>query len=296
MKFFGAAQKKTSFTKLMRVMKLTIILLFFFVFNASASGFGQQKITLKNTNADIATILTQIEKQTNYRFLYNNNLPELKKQVSLDVENTDLKDVLDEVLKGTTLSYQFMENNLVVIKDMSSQLNDVKAVVTGRVTGENGTALPGVSVQIKGTTKGTITNAEGQYSISTSDNDVLVFSYVGYTSQEVPVSGRTEINVTLATANAELTQVVVIGYGTQKKKRSYRFDRCRKRGCSFENAFYKSCCFFAGKGCGFDNCEFRAGRFITHRKNTRCEFNKQRRSIVCGRWDSSDQYRLFEPG
>ena len=170
MKFFGAAQKKTSITKLLHVMKLTIILLFFFVFNASASGFGQQKITL-NTNAEIASILTQIEKQTNYRFLYNNALPELKKQVSLEVQNTELKDVLDQVFKGTGLSYQFMENNLVVIKDLASPANDVKAVVTGRVTGENGTALTGVSVQIKGTTKGTLTNVEGQYSINTSESD-----------------------------------------------------------------------------------------------------------------------------
>ena len=91
-------------------------------------------------------------------------------------------------------------------------------MVTGTVTGENGTPLAGVSVQIKGTTKGTITNADGHYSINTSDNDVLVFSYVGYTSQEVPISGRTEINITMVTANAELTQVVVIGYGTQKKR------------------------------------------------------------------------------
>jgi TonB-linked SusC/RagA family outer membrane protein len=217
MKFFGAAQKKTSITKLLHVMKLTIILLLFFVFNAAASGFGQQKITL-NTNTQIASILTQIEKQTNYRFLYNNALPELKKQVSLEVQNTELKDVLDQVFKGTGLSYQFMENNLVVIKDVASPANDIKAVVTGRVTGENGTALTGVSVQIKGTTKGTLTNVEGQYSINTSETDVLVFSYVGYTTQEQPVNGRTEINVTLVTANAELTQVVVIGYGTQKKR------------------------------------------------------------------------------
>ena len=217
MKFFGAAQKKTSITKLLHVMKLTIILLFFFVVNAAASGFGQQKITL-NANAEIASILTQIEKQTNYRFLYNNALPELKKQVSLEVQNTELKDVLDQVFKGTGLSYQFMENNLVVIKDAASPSNDVKAVVTGRVTGENGAALTGVSVQIKGTTKGTLTNVEGQYSINTSESDVLVFSYVGYTTQEQPVNGRTEINVTMVTANAELTQVVVIGYGTQKKR------------------------------------------------------------------------------
>ena len=144
MKFFGAAQKKTSFTKILHIMKLTIILLLFFVFDASAS--GQKKVTLKYTNTEISGILTQIEKQTSYRFLYNNNLQDLKKQISLDVQDADLKDVLDKVLSGTRLSYQFMENNLVVIKDESAPLS-TQAVVTGIVTGENGAGLAGVSVQ-----------------------------------------------------------------------------------------------------------------------------------------------------
>src|SRR5436190_11186833 len=100
----------------------------------------------------------------------------------------------------------------------SFSLNDIKAVVKGKVTSENGMALPGVSVQIKGTGKGVVTDADGHYTISASDNDVLVFSYIGYTSQEVTPNSRTEINITLLSSNAELAQVVVIGYGTQRKR------------------------------------------------------------------------------
>ncbi|MBV9962282.1 MAG: TonB-dependent receptor [Parafilimonas sp.] len=199
-------------------MKLTIILLLFCVFHASADGFGQQTLTLKYDNTGIADVLNSIEKQTNYRFLYNNDLPDIKKKININVQNAELKAVLDKIFNGTMLSYQFMENNLVIIKNVTTSTNDLKAIVTGKVTGENNAPLPGVSVLVKGTAKGTVTGTDGSYSINAATTDVLVFSYVGYTSQEVAVNGRTEINITLVSSNAELAQVVVIGYGTQKKR------------------------------------------------------------------------------
>ncbi|HEX8529109.1 MAG TPA: carboxypeptidase-like regulatory domain-containing protein, partial [Cytophagales bacterium] len=91
--------------------------------------------------------------------------------------------------------------------------------VTGRVTDENGAALPGVNVLIKGTTTGTTTGSDGGYSLSVPDgNTVLVFSFIGYLSQEVPVGNRTAVNVQLATDTKALSEVVVVGYGTQQKK------------------------------------------------------------------------------
>ncbi len=218
MNFFKRLLKKKSFNKPVNIMKLTIILLLFCVFHASADGFGQQTLTLKYNNTGIADVLNSIEKQTSYRFLYNTDLPDLKKKISINVQDAGLKNVLDQLFQGTMLAYQFMENNLVIIKSIAALDNDIKAVVTGRVTGENGVSLSGVSVQIKGTGKGVVTGADGNYSINASDNDVLVFSYIGYGTQEIPVTGKTEINITLVAANAELTQVVVIGYGTQRKR------------------------------------------------------------------------------
>jgi TonB-linked SusC/RagA family outer membrane protein len=94
----------------------------------------------------------------------------------------------------------------------------LQAVVTGKVTAENDSALSGVSVQIKGTNRGTTTNAQGVYSLTASDNDVLVFSYVGYETQELAVGGKTQINVSLVAAKTNLEQVVVIGYGTANKR------------------------------------------------------------------------------
>jgi len=217
MKSFQVAEKNSVFLKLLRIMKLTVALVMFFCLQASADGFSQQKISLKFKRTEIADILTSIEKQTNYRFLYNNDLSDLKQRINLSIQDAELKQVLDQMFANTDLSYEFMQNNLVVIKSANDGNNEVKAVVTGKVTGENNTPLSGVSVQVKGTNKGTTTDAQGSFSINANETDVLVFSYIGYETQELAVNGKTEINVTLVISNKQLEQVVVVGYGTQRK-------------------------------------------------------------------------------
>src|SRR6266496_3314325 len=219
MKSFSTVEKKPFF-KFLLIMKLTAVFILFCALHASADGFGQEKLSLKFKRTEIANILTSIEKQTSYRFLYNNDLEALKQKVNLSVKDAELKDVLQEMFINTDLSYEFMENNLVVIKETEGgeATYEVQAVVTGKVTGEADKPLSGVSVQVKGTNKGTTTNAQGAYSINVSDNDVLVFTYVGYDPQEIAVAGKTEINVSLVLAKTSLEQVVVIGYGTASKR------------------------------------------------------------------------------
>jgi TonB-linked SusC/RagA family outer membrane protein len=212
---------KKPFFKFLVIMKLTAVFILFCAVQASADGFGQQKLNLKFKKTEISAVLSSIEKQTNYRFLYNNDLSDLKQKVNLDVKDAELRQVLDAIFANTDLAYQFMENNLVVIKAAgeSDSTYDVQAVVTGKVTDENGAALGAVSVQIKGTNKGTTTNATGVYSINAAGTDVLVFSYVGYETQEIAVGDKTQINVTMAPAKStSLEQVVVIGYGTAQKR------------------------------------------------------------------------------
>src|SRR6476620_7971482 len=155
MKSFQGAKKNPLFLKLFLIMKLTVVLVMFFCLQASADGFSQQKISLKFKKTEIADILTSIEKQTNYRFLYNNDLLDLKQKVNLNVQDAELKEVLNLMFTDTDLSYEFMQNNLVVIKSADGGSYEVKAVITGKVTGENNTALSGVSVQVKGSNKGT---------------------------------------------------------------------------------------------------------------------------------------------
>jgi len=198
-------------------MKLTTILIICFTLQVSAKGFGQKRLNLQFQKTEIARILTTIEKSTSYRFLYDNSLKGVKLKVNLNVKDADIKQVLDQMFTNTGLSYQFMENDLIVIRDGAAAGEVVQAVVTGKVLGDSGVALQGVTVQVKGTSRGTTTNEQGNYSINASDNDVLVFSYVGYDGQEVAVGGKTQINVTLALSKQELSQVVVVGYGTQRK-------------------------------------------------------------------------------
>lgn len=218
MKSFLTVGKKPFF-KFLLIMKLTVVLVFFCALNASADGFGQEKLNLKFKKTEISSILNTIEKQTSYRFLYNNDLADLKQRVDLSVKDAELKQVLDQLFANTDLSYQFMENNLVVVKSENEMAAfDLQAVVTGKVTGENGLPLAGVTVMVKGTSKGTTTNNNGDYSINVNDDDVLVFSYVGYESQEMAVAGKTQINVSLTAAKTSLEQVVVIGYGTAAKR------------------------------------------------------------------------------
>lgn len=202
--------------KLLLIMKLMTICLLAFVVHVSAKGFGQQKISLQVKNTDISTILASIEKKSDYRFLYNNNLAAIRQKASLDVQDAAIKDVLDALFKNTGLYYQFMENNLIVIKEGDgSDVADI--TVKGKVTSESGAPLSGVSVQVKGTARGTTTDAEGNYTISVNEQATLVYSYVGYDNQEIAVAGKTEINVQLAPTKRELDQVVVVGYGTQRK-------------------------------------------------------------------------------
>jgi hypothetical protein len=157
------------------IMKLTVVLVMLFTLQASADGFGQQKISLNLKRTEIASVLVSIEKQTNYRFLYNNDLAEMKQKISLSVQDADLKQVLDQILTDTDLSYEFMQNNLIVIKEAGDATYEVKAVISGKVTGENNAPLSGVAVQVKGTTRGTTTNAQGVFSINAETNEILVF-------------------------------------------------------------------------------------------------------------------------
>ncbi|MBS1654553.1 MAG: SusC/RagA family TonB-linked outer membrane protein, partial [Bacteroidetes bacterium] len=196
-------------------MKLTTLLIILFTINVSAKGFGQEKVSIKAKKTEISTILSTIEKQTNYRFLYNNDLDEIRDKVSLDVTNADISEVLNTLLSKTNLLYQRMANNLIVIS-LNPAIQQTR--VTGKVTASTGEPLQGVSVRVKGGTLGTTTDAAGNYVLNVPDDAVLVFSYIGYDSYEVGVAGKSTINVSLTLSIKVQDAVVVIGYGTSTKR------------------------------------------------------------------------------
>lgn len=205
--------------KIQLIMKLTLMLLMVAIFQVSASTYAQ-KVTIKVKGATLKEVFEQIQKQTNYDFLYNAKDLELSKPVNLVVENTGLKQALDYCFYDQPLMYK-IENTSILITQKPEKLVEqaAKATITGKVTDEKGEPLIGVSVKIKGTTTGTTTDVNGKYSLSIPNAEgTLVFTYIGFDTQEVVIGGKTVINAILQSKANSLSEVVVsVAYGTQKK-------------------------------------------------------------------------------
>ncbi len=203
-------------TKLPLFMKLTIFLLLISFASFAANGYSQsEKVTIQLKNSSMKEFFSSIEKQTSYKFLYRDDAIE---GIIVNIDKTDepLNNILSEIFKNSDFSFKVLANNLIVIAPVNllQQLT-----VTGTVSDENGIPLPGVNVQIEGTGTGTSTDINGKYAITLPDvNAVLIFSFIGYEPQKVPTQGKTVIDITLAPSMSSLEEVVVIGYGTQKKK------------------------------------------------------------------------------
>lgn len=215
------SDKVLLYLKLTRIMKLTSALLLFACLQVSATGWSQEKITLKMTAAEIKKVLFAIESKSDYRFLFTEEMIKGKPKVNVDVVQASVSEVLDKVLLNTGISYKVLGTNLVVLKDgvTAAEISMEAIKVSGKITGASGEAIAGVSVLVKGTNIGTTTNNEGDFTITVPDaNAKLVISSLGFETQEIALAGRTTLNLTLVPAYTTLDQVVVIGYGTQKKR------------------------------------------------------------------------------
>ncbi|GAA4310817.1 TonB-dependent receptor [Mucilaginibacter gynuensis] len=201
-------------------MKITFAILLVAFMQVSAASFGQ-KITLSEKDAPFEKILTELRQQSGYNFLYNTPMLDEAKPVTINVVNTPVEDVLKMAFAGQPLDYTVKNKTIVIKRKAPVAVNAPKQqaiTVTGTVVDEKGVALPGVSVLIKGTQTGIVTDINGKYTINVpTGNETLVFTFIGYVSQEVAVNNRTSINIQLAVENQSLSEVVVVGYGTQKK-------------------------------------------------------------------------------
>jgi TonB-linked SusC/RagA family outer membrane protein len=196
-------------------MKLSMLFILLGMLQARADVHGQGSITLNVQQTEISRVLNKIEKKGEFRFLYNYDLPSLKTKVDVNWQNTGIKEALAKLFTGTDLTFKLLDNNLIVVLMADGQRQAIR--ITGTVTGDNKEPLTGVSVQVRGGSSGTTTNSEGQYSITADDTATLIFSYIGYTSQQEKIGGRNVIDVRLTATNTVLNQVVVVGYGTQRK-------------------------------------------------------------------------------
>lgn len=210
--------------KIFRVMKITsFLLLLAFIQVSAATTYSQSaKLKLNYENVKLSDLLDKIEKASDYRFFYNSQSADLSKTVSVNSKDLDIKEVLDKVL-GSNLTYEMVNDNIVVIKstnDKSEELStsQQQKSVSGKVIDSSGASLPGVTVIIKGSTKGTITDADGKYTLgNVPAGGTLVFSFVGMKSMEIAVGNKTAINATLVEESIGLDEVVAVGYGTVKK-------------------------------------------------------------------------------
>jgi TonB-linked SusC/RagA family outer membrane protein len=219
MKCFLTAMKRSLSSNVLLVMKLTALFFLIFALHVSATGFGQEKINLRLKKTEIAQVLRSIEQQTTYRFLYNNNLEDIREKVTIRTKDASLPEVLNQLLQNTRLAYQVMNENLIVIKEDPGAPIKTEVTVRGVVTGDAGVPLTGASIQVKGTSIGTTTNVDGRFTLNVPDaNATLVISSVGYDPQEIPLAGRTDITVSMTISTKVIEQVVVVGYGTARRR------------------------------------------------------------------------------
>lgn len=210
--------KKKGLLKIIKIMKLSSLLLFIAILNVMSNSFSQDKrISLVLKDVTIKEILDVLESRTNIKFLYRDEtIPNEK--ISLKIKDASINEILDEALAGTDVSYKILSNNLVVIT-LKEFLNKQRNVITGKVVDADGQPLVGVNVVLEGTRIGTITDAEGKYSLEVPElKGNIIFSYLGYNTEIIAINNRNVIDVTLIPEIKALDEIVVVGYGTQKKE------------------------------------------------------------------------------
>lgn len=183
----------------------------------------QTKLTLKFNQATLESVLNEIENQSEFYFLYNQDFVKTNRTVDLEVKGQKIESVLDALFAGTNIKYTISDRQIVLTTTETESMIGSRTVqqnkVSGKVTGTSGDPLPGVTVAVKGTSLGTITGGDGSFQINISpDSKVLVFSFVGMKTQEIAIGNKTNFNVVLEEETIGIEEVVAIGYGTARKR------------------------------------------------------------------------------
>lgn len=205
---------------LFRMMRNTLLALFVFAGTAFATESYSQtmKVTVVADNMSTGKVISEIEKQTDYLFVYNVNEVNLKRNVKVNAQNKSVAEVLNKVFEGTDIYYAMEGKNIMLMsKAKDGEVAQQANKVTGIVKDTNGEPIIGANVTVKGQSIGTITDIDGRFVLDAPKNAVLQITYIGFTSQDVKIGNKKEIVVTLAEDTETLDEVVVVGYGTQKK-------------------------------------------------------------------------------
>ena len=206
-------------------MKLTVILSLIGFCQAFATSTYSQttRLTFDVQNVKLKEFLTEIESASEFYFIYSSKLVDVQMNVTVKADNSKIDEILNLALKGSDIDYSIINKQIILspkamMKDFLETVSQQQKMISGKVSDSSGATLPGVSVVVKGTTIGVITDHNGQYSLSNvPENAIIQFSFVGMKTQEIEVGGKKTINVTLAEETVGIEEVVAVGYGTQRK-------------------------------------------------------------------------------
>lgn len=210
-------------TKTIRIMKVTSLCNLLAVCSISASTYAQSlKFSIHKQNSSISEVFKEIEKKSDFTFFFNDNQINVKQKVSVSANNASIEDVLAQVLQNTGYNYQIIDKQ-ILIKVSDKEVMAVPVVtqsdkkITGTVLDATGMPVIGANVMVKGTTNGTITDMDGKFSLDVEEGATLVVSYIGFANQEIKVGKQTNLSIALKEDSKALDELVVVGYGTQKK-------------------------------------------------------------------------------
>jgi len=211
-------------SKVLLMMRLTLFLILLSFFQVIAEDTFSQttKLSFSLTDVKIRDVLNEIESHTDFYFLYNNKLIDVDRKVSLNVKDQQVEQILDLLFKEANVGYTVISRQIIIQPKNGEAVpigfQQAKAL-RGKVVDDDGEPVPGATIAVKGTPQGTIADQQGNYSFLNVPADaVLVFSFVGMKTLEVPVGGQTTVNVSLRSEAIGLEEVVAIGYGVQKKE------------------------------------------------------------------------------
>ncbi|MDD4515065.1 TonB-dependent receptor [Massilibacteroides sp.] len=200
-------------------MRISTLFLFLCVFSSFASKTVSQnaKVNIKGSNLTIADFIDQVEGQTDYLFVYSKNEVNPEETLGINTGEKTVAQCLTEAFKGSDVKYAFENDYIVLTKNAIPSIAQQGKKVSGTVTDSNGEPVIGANVIIKGTTTGTITDFDGNFSLQVPDNAILHVSYIGFLSKEIPVGNQTTFAINLVEDTQLLDEVVVVGYGTMRK-------------------------------------------------------------------------------
>ena len=205
--------------KIPRSMKLTA-LSFMLSLSAFAANADAQQVSVTVNNAKVKTVLNSISDQTGLSLAYSAQVVDLNRKVSLNFVNTEVSEVLNALFGNTAIGYEIKDGKIYLFKAAertTALANQQKKIITGTVVDPNGEAVIGANVVVKGTTNGTITDMDGKFSLEVPEGATLEVSYVGYSNHEIKVGNHTTLSIALKEDSEALEELVVVGYGTQKK-------------------------------------------------------------------------------